>query len=601
MNKAIFTIGLFGFTLFLIGCQSRIVGTETITHYSLTNESVRLVQGVPSEQPISISVSSRVTEENNKVTRVSLANGQLIDGELKLDQQVTEPTEVVISVKFVTDEITRRIATILSPASEIEFVVIQRASSYGNRWDVLLKGEANRSLDENWRFSIKGDLNHLLDFNPELTQVSLRAQTSLLDGSGDTMRFGPVLVDDGAFSVKGDLEKPTLFIIEISHGATVALESQSLYAILEPGVNYHLVPWGDHGKIAVRADRDSVHTRLVSNWQFNSKVVTLINTRKEVLLDARWGMEREAQEEYEREQIRNYQVAEQCDHVKLSDDVKLRFIEPYKYSFRNIGDQIVTSWSDSVRQILRDTHDPELARMILEISWRQLLDDEIIRTVEMDDRVEILIDLLEALALIVDKDFVDNFITPQIEALMEGESTKMKIGSIRPGQVAPVFTLTTITGAEVSLNEVLSENKLVLVVFWASWCHWCTRGFPEFKRMYSKNKDRGFEIVTVSIDESFEEWKTASKARNLRWIDLGDSNENQTKKSSLDTANAYEVRLKTESNSMHGLYRIVYSHIISSNDNRFLIDQEGCIVNMRMSDDELREMLSSRSEGVRQL
>ena len=83
----------------------------------------------------------------------------------------------------------------------------------------------------------------------------------------------------------------------------------------------------------------------------------------------------------------------------------------------------------------------------------------------MDDRVAILIDLLEALALIVDKDFVDNFITPQIEALMEGESTKMKIGSIRPGQVAPMFTLTTITGAEVSLNEVLSENELVLVVF----------------------------------------------------------------------------------------------------------------------------------------
>ena len=174
----------------------------------------------------------------------------------------------------------------------------------------------------------------------------------------------------------------------------------------------------------------------------------------------------------------------------------------------------------------------------------------------------------------------------------------MKISSIRPGQVAPMFTLTTIAGDEVSLSEVLSENERVLVVFWASWCHWCTRGFPEFKRLYSKNKDRGFEIVTVSIDESFEEWKTASKARNLRWIDLGDPNDNQTKKNSLVTANAYEVSLKTESNSIHGLYRIVYSHIISSNDNRFLIDQDGCIVNMRFADDELREILSSRLANI---
>lgn len=593
MKKAVLSIGLIGCTLVLISCQSRIVETLTLTHYSLTNESVKLVKGTPSEQPISISVSSRVTEENNELTRVSLANGQLVDGELKLDRQVTEPTEIVISVKFVTDEITRRIVTVLSPAAKIEFVVIQRASSYGNRWDVLLKREANRSLDENRKFSVEGDLNQLLDSSPELVQVSLRSEPSLLDGSGDTMRFGPVFAEDGAFSVKGDLEKPTLFIIEISHGARVAVETQRLYAILEPGVNYDLVSWGNHGKIAVRADRDSMHSRLVSNWQFNPEVVAIINTRKEELLDARWGMEREAVEEYEREQIRNYQVAEQCEHVKLSNDVKLRFIEPYEYSYQNTADQIVTSWSDSFQQILRDTQDPELARMILELSWRQLLDDEIIRTVEMDDRVAILIDLLEALAPIMDKELVEDFITPKIEALMEGESTKMKISSVRPGQLAPKFTLTTISGDEVSLSEVVNENELVLVVFWASWCHWCTRGFPEFKRMYSKNKDRGFEIVTVSIDESFAEWKTASKARDLRWIDLGDPKDNQTKKSSLVTANSYEVRLKDETNSMHGLYRIVYSHIISSNDNRFLIDQDGCIVNMRFADDELREILSS--------
>lgn len=592
MNKVLLSIGLIGYTLVLIGCQSQVVDTLTITHYSLTNESIRLVEGDPSEQPISISVSYRVTEENDEVTRVYLANGQPVDGELQLDQQVTEPTEVVISVNFVGDQVSRRVATILSPAAEIEFFVIYRAPHYAPIWEVLLKDEVNRSLYENQRFTLKGDLSHLQNLNPKLVKVSLHAGPSLVDGSGKTIWFGPLLVVDKEFSVEGDLEKPTLFTLNISYGSGFRVEAVRLQVILEPGVNYRVVPWGNQGKFAVRADRDCLHSKLVSNWQFEPEIVELVNSWGDSVLDAYWGMDREAEEEYKKEQVRDYQVAEQCDDAKLTDVVKSRFIERYEYSHVHTADLIVTSWSESLRQILRDTQDPEIARMIFDLSWRQLRDDDLIGTAETVDRIEI----LEEIALIMDEEFVDQFITPHIESLMEEESYRMKHSALRPGQTAPKFKLTTIAGDEVSLSEVVSENELVWLGFWASWCSWCTSSFPYFKQVYEQNKDRGFEIITVSLDETFEEWETASKAMELPWIDLGVADGSEMQNNSSLEVDAYQVRLKSISSHVYGQHQRVYGY--SPFDSRFLIDEDGCILNKRFSDYELEELLNSLSADL---
>ena len=575
MKNAVLSIGLIGCTLVLISCQSQVVDTLTITHYSLTNESVKLVQGTPSQQPISILVSYEITDENNEASNVILANGQLVDGELNLTQGVTEPTEVLISVIQGSRLVNPGITAVLKPDSEIEFVVIHSVSSYLDRYWALLKGEDHRSLHENQRFTIKGDLSQLHYFDSKLLQVSVHTEPSVVDGSDDTRQFGPVFVDEDEFSVDGDLEEPTLFTISISLGARSLHRTAVLHAILEPGVNYRVVPWGNQGKFAVVADRDSLQTKLMSNWQFEPEIVALVDTWGDSRRDASLGMESPDKDVYDEEQIRKFQVAEQCDHARLTNDVKSKFIERFKYSYERAADLIVKSWSKSLRQNLQDTQNPELARMIFELSWRQLRDDEIIRAAETDDKLAI----LKELASILDEKFVAEFITPQIEALVEKERADMRISLLRPGQVAPKFTLTTITGEEVSLGEVLNENELVLLVFWASWCDWCTRSFSELKQLYRRYNDQGFEIVTVSLDDTAEEWETTSKEMKLPWVDLGDSNENKMKNNSSLTADAYEVRLKPDHSYVYGGYFIVSSQIISSNENRFLIDQDGCILN----------------------
>lgn len=68
---------------------------------------------------------------------------------------------------------------------------------------------------------------------------------------------------------------------------------------------------------------------------------------------------------------------------------------------------------------------------------------------------------------------------------------------------APEFALKDSAGKTVTLKKY--RGKVVLLDFWATWCHGCKEEIPwfaEFERKYSK---QGLAVVGVSMDE--EGWK----------------------------------------------------------------------------------------------
>ncbi|HEV3198313.1 MAG TPA: redoxin domain-containing protein [Bryobacteraceae bacterium] len=68
---------------------------------------------------------------------------------------------------------------------------------------------------------------------------------------------------------------------------------------------------------------------------------------------------------------------------------------------------------------------------------------------------------------------------------------------------APDFSLKDADGKVVHLSDY--KGKVVLLDFWATWCGPCKIEIPWFMEMQRKNKDKGFEVLGVAMDD--EGWE----------------------------------------------------------------------------------------------
>ena len=91
------------------------------------------------------------------------------------------------------------------------------------------------------------------------------------------------------------------------------------------------------------------------------------------------------------------------------------------------------------------------------------------------------------------------------------------------GSDIPQFTLKNLDGEIFDINQNISE--FTLIDFWASWCMPCRSQNPELVKLYNLYKDKGLEIVSISIDEDLKAWKKAVKKDDMNWINLSDSNQ----------------------------------------------------------------------------
>jgi peroxiredoxin len=76
--------------------------------------------------------------------------------------------------------------------------------------------------------------------------------------------------------------------------------------------------------------------------------------------------------------------------------------------------------------------------------------------------------------------------------------------AVNERKMAPNFSLDDSQGKTIQLSDF--RGKVVLLDFWATWCHGCKTEIPWYMEFEHKYKENGLAVIGVSMDE--DGWKS---------------------------------------------------------------------------------------------
>jgi len=132
-------------------------------------------------------------------------------------------------------------------------------------------------------------------------------------------------------------------------------------------------------------------------------------------------------------------------------------------------------------------------------------------------------------AMIVNNNLIFHLDPEELETYANGfgkspwvRHIKEKTNRISIGQPFVDVRMPSPDGNEIALSDYAGKGKYVLINFWASWSKLCRAANPHMAKLYHRYKDKGFEMVGISLDKDKTEWVEALQADTLAWPQMSD-------------------------------------------------------------------------------
>lgn len=543
-----------------------------------------------------IDVSYETTNEAGDMETVILASGKFVDRTVVLRGTIDAPMRVQISVRNATNENLSKTSVLKPDGDPVEFVVVEQKDPYLTDY-LVLQEQSRQSLDATKTYSVSG-IVHGANLDLSMARVDIRG-TKFENGNRTRFDLGYVMLHEGRFFIEGDIDEP--------HAVTVNLDLGNKYfstpAVIEPGSTL-VVSWDEPRNLLTASTEKGKHKSLVESWQQSKEYLakadeivvartkTMLEPResgvsnlvRETVLDDDTALETTGENDTnddtdESDTLQKedptlpveQQVALQkadtpqpvdgCEHVSV-DDVQISITDLIRANSMSseagrLRQEQFQIEKNALQTLAKKSEDPLDSLLAMELGAYSA----------SDENREDAFPIFERLAQQLDPDLVSRRVTPHGKLLAQNIAIDKNERLLVQGQKVPEFTLTDIDGADTSLyGDVLTQNKIVLIDFWASWCGPCIMMFPYLKSIYSDYNEHGFEIISVSLDSENIDWKESSDEQQLPWVNLG------------------------EIEGMKGPTAVNYG--VQFIPKSFLVDDNGCILKKDLHPDLLKESLA---------
>lgn len=138
----------------------------------------------------------------------------------------------------------------------------------------------------------------------------------------------------------------------------------------------------------------------------------------------------------------------------------------------------------------------------------------------------------------MDDEFAARVIAETLPAFQKSEAEDVKI-ALADANLEGMLRRFKLMGSPMELEgDVLGggefdwssyRGKVVLVDFSATWCGPCVEEAPNVLNMYNLYKDKGFDVVAISLDATPEAAKEYVEANGIKWTTLFPKNEDDRK------------------------------------------------------------------------